>query len=221
MSPTGHVLFWWVAFAGTHLLLSSLPVRQRIVARIGEQPFRGVYSLVSFATFVPLVWTYFAHKHTGPLLWALAMTPALRWVVYAVMGLAVVLMVASFVQPSPASVVPGVATPKGVLRVTRHPLMMAFALFGLAHLVPNGFATDVVFFGGFTVFSLIGAWHQDQRKLALDAGGYRAFHAATPFLPFTGRDTVTGLREMSPVVMGIGIAVTVLLRYFHAAWFGG
>ncbi len=221
MSPTAQVLFWWLAFAGTHLVLSSLPVRQQLVARFGEQPFRGLYSLLAFATFVPLVWTYFHYKHAGPLLWAMPVTPVLRWAIYAVMGLAVVLMVASLAQPSPAAVMPGATEPKGVLRVTRHPLMMAFALFGLAHLLPNGFATDVVFFGGFVVFPLLGAWHQDQRKLALDPGGYRAFHAATPFLPFTGRDSVAGLREMSPVVIGIGVAATVLLRYFHTAWFGG
>jgi uncharacterized membrane protein len=221
MSPTDQVLCWWLAFAATHLVLSSLPVRQPLVARLGEQAFRGLYSLVAFATFIPLVWTYAHGKHTGPLLWAIPMTPVLRWLVYTGMGLALVLLVASFAQPSPAAVRPGKAAPKGVLRVTRHPLMMAFALFGLVHLIPNGFASDVVFFGGFPVFALLGAWHQDQRKLALDPGGYQAFHATTPFLPFTGRDTIAGLREMSPIVIGVGIAATVIVRYFHTAWFGG
>ena len=51
--------------------------------------------------------------------------------------------------------------------------------------------------------------------------GFRAFYEATPFLPFTGRDTLRGLRELSPVVVGAGIAAAAVVRYFHAAWFGG
>src|SRR5439155_1369427 len=70
-------------------------------------------------------------------------------------------------------------------------------------------------------FALVGAWHQDRRKLALGVPGFRAFHEATPFLPFTGRDTLRGLRELSPAVMVAGIAAAAAVRYYHAAWFGG
>jgi len=44
--------------------------------------------------------------------------------------------------------------------------------------------------------------------------------AATPFLPFTGGETLRGLREAAPAAV-IGVAATVVVRYFHAAWFGG
>jgi len=117
--------------------------------------------------------------------------------------------------------VPGDPTPRGVYRITRHPLVMSIALFGALHLLPNGSTADVAFFGGFVAFALAGAWHQDRRKLALGVPGFRAFYEATPFLPFTGRDTLRGLRELSPVVVGAGIAATAVVRYFHAAWFGG
>src|SRR5437667_446816 len=93
--------------------------------------------------------------------------------------------------------------------------------FAALHLLPNGSTTDVAFFGGFVAFALVGAWHQDRRKLALGVPGFRAFHEATPFLPFTGRDTLRGLRELSPAVMVAGIAAAAVVRYYHAAWFGG
>jgi len=66
--------------------LSSLPVRQRPVAALGERPFQGVCSLVAFAVFVPLVWTFFAHKHMGRWLWIVTRGAALRWTLYVGMG---------------------------------------------------------------------------------------------------------------------------------------
>jgi uncharacterized membrane protein len=220
MSPAARIALLWVAFAASHLVLSHVPVRRRLVARLGELPFRGLYSLVALGLFVPLVGTYFRHKHAGAWLWVLPPTPALRWGVYVGMGVALVLAVASLVRPSPAAVVPGDPVPRGAYRLTRHPLMMAFAIFGLVHLLPNGSTADVAFFGGFAVFAVIGALHQDRRKLATDAR-YRAFYEATPFVPFTGTDTLWGLRELLPVVAPLGVAATVVVRWFHAAWFGG
>jgi uncharacterized membrane protein len=211
----------WLAFAGTHMGLSSLPVRQRLVARVGEAPFQGFYSLVAFACFVPLVWTFFRHKHAGRWLWVVQRGPALRWPMYAGMAVVFVLLVASFARPSPAAVVPGEARPVGVYRITRHPLLMAIALFGALHLLPNGSSTDVAFFGGSVAFALAGAWHQDRRKLALGTPGFREFHAATPFLPFTGRDTLRGLRELSPAVIAAGLVTAAVVRWFHPVWFGG
>src|SRR6266704_209573 len=124
VSPTAQVVLLWLGFAGTHLVLSSLPVRQRIVARVGENPFRGLYSLVAFAFFVPLVWTFFAHKHAGRWLWLVERGPALRWPMYVGMAGAFILVAAALVRPSPAAIVPGEARPHGVYRITRHPLVM-------------------------------------------------------------------------------------------------
>jgi uncharacterized membrane protein len=147
--------------------------------------------------------------------------PALTWAVYLGMAVAFVLLVASFLRPSPAGMAPAETTPRGVHLLTRHPMVMAFVVFALVHLLPNGWATDVAFFGGFAAFALIGAAHQDRRKLATGPPGYREFYEGTPFLPFTGRETLRGLRELSPIALVVGIGLTVLIRYFHASWFGG
>jgi uncharacterized membrane protein len=220
MSPTTTIALLWIGFAGSHMLLSSLPLRQTLITRLGEDAFRGIYSLVSFLFFVPLVMVYFRHKHSGPVLWNLPVNGVIHFPIYLGMTVAFILLASSFAQRSPAAVLPGVARPHGVLRLTRHPLLMAFGLWGLLHLIANGFASDVVFFGGFAVFAVTGARHQDERKLALDPE-YRDFYAATPFLPFTGSETMQGLRELSPVAVVIGIALTLVLRYYHAALFGG
>ncbi|HBZ69100.1 MAG TPA: hypothetical protein DEP35_04875 [Deltaproteobacteria bacterium] len=221
MSPTAQIVLFWLGFAAGHLVLSSVAVRTRLVASLGRLPFLGLYSAVAFAFFVPLVSTYFAHKHAGAVLWGIGVGPALRWIIYAGMGVAFVLVVASLLRPSPAGVVPGSSTPYGVYRITRHPQNMGIALFGLLHLLPNGSAADLAFFGGFALFGVVGSWHQDRRKLALGAPGFAAFYARTPFWPFTGPETLQGLRELSPAAVFLGVGLTLLVRHFHPHWFGG
>jgi len=219
MSPTIRIILLWLGFAGSHLLLSSLPVRRSLIARIGEGPFRGLYSLVAFAFFVPLVGTYFGHKHAGPWLWTVPLGTGLRWALYAGMGLAFVLVIAALVRPSPAAVVPGSPNPRGAQRITRHPLLMGLGLFGLLHMLPNGSTADVAFFGGFPLFALIGAVHQDRRKLVTEPA-FRRFYDETHFFPFTGGAVLRGFRELLPAA-GVGIVLTAVVRYFHGSWFGG
>ena len=221
MSATATIVLLWLTFAGSHLLLSHVPVRSWLIARLGENPFRGLYSLVALGVFVPMVIFYFRHKHADGWLWRVPHTPATVWLVYVGMGVAFVLVVAALVRPSPAGVIPGDPRPRGAYRITRHPLLMGLGLFGLVHLVFNAARADVAFFGGFPVFALIGAMHQDRRKLTTDGARFRPFYEATPFVPFRGGGRLQGIRELLPVVLPLGVAVTVVVRWFHGSWFGG
>jgi len=221
MSATGIIVLLWLGFAATHMGLSSGRVRPRLVGRLGEAGYTGLYSLVALALFVPLVWVYFTHKHDGAWLWVLPRGPVLTWVLYVLMGAAFVLMAGSFTPANPSimgSEARGQA--RGVFRLARHPLFMGLGLFAALHLLVNAAASDLAFFGGAVAFVLVGARHQDQRKLASGVPGYREFTEATPFLPFTGRETLRGLRELSPVAVAAGVAVTIALRLFHGTLFG-
>lgn len=215
------VLFWWLAFAATHLVLSSLPVRRAFVTRLGEAVFRRGYSLVALGTFVLLVRTYWSNKHAGPLLWNGAAVPGVRAVAVVLSGIALVLFVAPLFQRSPTE---GPKRARGVTRITRHPGFAAFGLWGLAHALVNGHLSDVIFFGGWPVFWLVGGVHQDARKLALEAERFAAFHAETSLLPFgaviSGRTRLV-LAELPLAGMAIGVGAAVTLYVFHARLFGG
>ena len=221
MDTALEIALLWAAFTATHVGLSSLRVRPRLAGALGETAFAGLYSVIALAIFVPLVWLYFTHKHEGPALWLLPRGPVLSWTLYLAMGVALVLFVASFVNPSPAGMAPSSTTPRGVHWITRHPLVMSFVVFALVHLLPNGFASDVAFFGGFAAFALIGAAHQDSRKRVAGPPGYAEFADATPFFPFTGSQTLRGLRELSKPALVGGIALAIAIRFFHSSWFGG
>jgi uncharacterized membrane protein len=218
MSPAASITGLWLLFAATHLGLSSGPLRGRLIAALGARGFQALYSLIALAIFVPLVARYFAHKHAGSWLWTLPRTPLLIWIVQIGMGIAFVLLVAGLMRPSPAALTPARDFEvHGIHRITRHPVLLSFALFGLLHLLPNGRSTDLAFFGGFVWFTLLGCWHQDRRKLA-DAR-FAAFAAHAPFFPFADRESLRGLRELQPLAVALGVGATVLVRYFHAAWF--
>jgi uncharacterized membrane protein len=217
MSPAAQVALLWIAFAGTHLALASSRVEPALSARLGRSGYLGLYSLVAFACFVPLCWVYFSNRHAGPWLWVVPATGWLRPLLFAGLLFACVLIAASLLRPSPAGLVPGDARPAGVYRLTRHPMMTGIALLGLLHLLPNGSSADVAFFGGLALFPLVGAWHQDARKLASGDEAFRAFHAGTPFLLFTGRETLRGLRELPPVAVAAGLALGLGARWLHGS----
>lgn len=214
MTPTLAIVLLWLGFIATHMGLSSLRIQGALAGRLGQNVFTGVYSLVSLVFFVPLVWIYFTHRHAGPWLWILPHGPLMLWIMYLGMGFAFVLLAAGIARPSPAAVVPGDPTAAGIYRITRHPVMMAIAIFGLLHTLFNGSSADVAFFGGFVVLALAGARHQDRRKLAMDLPGFRQFYEQTSFLPFTGAGWTGALRELSPLVV-VGIMLAIAVRYLH------
>lgn len=221
MTAAATIAALWIAFAATHMGLSSLRWRPLLVARLGERGFQGVYSLIALGIFVPLVRSYFTHKHAGPHLWYLGQLAPVRGTAYAGMTLALVLLVGGVLRPSPAGMAGGRTEVRGVLRVTRHPAFMALGLYGLVHLaVANVNAAELAFFAGFPLFSLAGCWHQDRRLLASRGEAYRRFHAATAFVPFTRPGAGRGLAEM-PAAIALGAAAAVVIRHFHPGWFGG
>lgn len=214
------VLFWWLAFGGTHLLLSSAPARTRLIARAGGNGFRGIYSLVALATFAPLVVTYWLHRGEGPVVWTLGALPAVHAFAVALSGLGIAVLVMSFFQPSATGMAAAEKRARGLSRITRHPLLTGFALWGIAHALRLGTLPDVIFFGGFAAYGLAGAVHQDarhRRESELDA-----FYRETSLLPFVaiaqGR-TRLAASELPWLGAAIGIAASAVLYWLHPALF--
>jgi len=218
------VLLLWIAFAGSHLVLSSMPVRRPLTERLGERGFQGLYSVVALATFIPLAIIYFNHRHAGPILWSLRFVPAVRWLAIGLAAVAFALLVLSFMQPSPTGMTPGAAKrSRGVTRITRHPLFIAIGLWAVSHLLVNGSLADVVFFGGFVAFGVIGAAHQDARKRVAEGGALAEFYDETSLLPFAaigaGRNRLV-LAEIPWTGVVIGIVVAALIYIAHGPLFG-
>src|SRR5262249_38951171 len=143
------IVFLWVLFGGSHIVLSSSFVRPQLVAKVGDRAFQGIYSLVALATFIPLCVYYGHHKHTGPQLWRsfLGLDLIDKDLNVLLMALAFILLVSGLVARPPSSLLAS-GTPEayGVTRITRHPTFAAFFLFGIAHCLMNGTLADLAFF---------------------------------------------------------------------------
>lgn len=225
MTPPLLVALGWLTFGGSHLLLSHGGIRSALVGRLGDRGFSAAYSIVALAAFYLLVVAYFPHRHAGTPFWDLRLVlPAVR-ITEALAYVAFFFIAAGLLAPSPLSMgARGAALePRGLLRVTRHPFLMGTALLGLAHCVANGFPSDLAFFGGLTVFSVAGAYHQDARKRRAAAGTARAFFDGTSVLPFaailSGRQSLR-LGELPWLRGGLGILAAYVIRSFHDNWWG-
>jgi uncharacterized membrane protein len=208
-------------FVATHLGMSHDPYRSQMVRRLGPQPFMGVYSLVSLVTLGGAIWVFATHEHLGPRLWTL---PGWLYpVVYLLMILSFLLLVLSVSTPSPTGMRPASMEPLGVLRVTRHPMNMGFACFGIAHVLANGTLGDVFFFGSIFLVGFAGAYHQDRRKAREQGEPFRIFQSRTSVFPFAAiLQGKTGFvaGELSRPLLVTAVAAFLAALLLHEKLFG-
>ncbi|RUS13182.1 hypothetical protein BC937DRAFT_86199, partial [Endogone sp. FLAS-F59071] len=109
------------------------------------------------------------------------------------------------------------AEPRGIQRVTRHALFLSFALLGLGQIMTRGHLGDIIYWGGYPAFFLVGAAHQDSRQKKVIPA---SFYDKTSLLPFeaiiTGRNSWKEARkEMNWQAAGMAVvgALFVSLRY--------
>lgn len=195
-----------VAFVGTHFLLSH-PLRAPLVARLGAGGFAGVYSLVAAAT---LGWAVWAFRRAPVEVWWTA--PAWAWPAGAVVMLfAAMLLVGSVATPNPALLGGRTGGPeRGVQRITRHPMMWAFALWALVHGALAGAGRTVALTLAIALLALVGARLQDGKKRGQLGAAWAAHEAATSFVPFGRGVAMPGW----PALAG-GIALFALATWLH------
>jgi uncharacterized membrane protein len=180
MAGSMAVLAAATTFVVTHFLLSH-PLRQPLVRALGEKAFLGLYSLVALATLGATIWAYRAAPTTMPV-WSVG--DGLWAVSTLLMLIASILLLGSLVR-NPA--LPGAvgsantAQARGVYAVTRHPMMWAFALWGVAHILIYPIAKNIILCSAIIILALVGAALQDRKKAALDPQGWPAWQARTSY----------------------------------------
>lgn len=209
----------WLGFGGTHTILALVGVRRGLIGLLGKNGFRGVYSVISFLTFGFLIYAFFTRHTTGIPLWSFGESHVVFLVAnHVLMFLAFALLFGGVFNKTPMGMIPAIPRPVGVTRITRHPMNMAFALFGLAHLLTNRLTTDWIFYGGFVLFGMIGSMHQDRKKSHQTKGALDEFIAQTSIVPFwailRGKQSVN-FAEFSKLGLVLALAMTVLARVLH------
>jgi uncharacterized membrane protein len=209
---------FWLAI---HIGIAGSALRGAVARPLGENAFRGVFSLLTVAALAALIWA-FRRAPTQPL-WALP-TPN-YWILAALMLPAFLLLVASVSGPNPtaAGQALGSAGPRGVTRITRHPMLWSFALWALVHVLGNGDLASLLFFGTFGVTALVGMPSIDAKIAARDPAAWASLSETTSILPLgaiaAGRNRfVPG--EIPWWVWVAGVALWVLMLHFHTRLIG-
>jgi uncharacterized membrane protein len=196
------------AFVGTHFLMSH-PLRQPLVGRIGEGPFRGLYSLVALVTFGAMIWVY-GRIGRQPPLWDAGQV---GWIVATIlMFVGSILFVGSFLG-NPA--LPGARLERGrvaggVFAITRHPMMWGFALWAITHIIVVATPKALLFDGAVLFLALAGSVGQDRKKAKLMGERFHEWTAQTAFVPF-GR----GFANPGTVALLGGTALFLLATWLH------
>ena len=195
-----------VLFVGTHFLLSH-PWRRPLIRAIGDQAFTVIYSIVALLTFTAEI-VAFDHAPRTPMLWdGTAMVP---WVLASILTLvALGLLLASFNKnPAlPLTSMAGLSTrrPTGVFLITRHPMMMAIALWAVAHILIAPTPRTIVLTLTMGFLALYGAHLQDQKKLALNKREWSVWMQRTRFWPDVKKLGVIGFVWIIAVILWVGV----------------
>lgn len=124
-------------FIGMHLIPSFVPLRQKLVTRLGEGPYNGLYSVISLTGIVLIIIGMSRADYLPiwePPIWN-------RMVVMPLMMLSFILLAAAH-------------APSNIKRFTRHPMLWGITLWAAAHLLANGDLASILLFSAFAVFSL-------------------------------------------------------------------
>jgi uncharacterized membrane protein len=245
---------WWPGDeAGNQLF----PTRESA----GRQVYRAGYTAVSFATLGCTAFYYYS-TIAQPTSSSLPLPP-LEYIFYLCVAAASSgAAIASLLNASPLSLVPGFIaptsktdtssqevsssslaalqrndllklTPKGLTRITRHPLILPVVPWGIATCQLRGSHTaDVLLFGGLALYSILGCAAQDLRVTRQEGSvgtsfsdnslaSLQDFYQSTSFVPFgavwDGRQSMSDILVEVPwlgfaggCVMGIFLETTIL-----------
>src|SRR5215213_4550621 len=129
-----------ILFLGVHsVAIASSGWRDRMLARMGEGPWKGLYSALSIVGFVLIVLGYGAARQNPVVLYAPPFWT--HYVTAAVMLPVFPLLLAPYF-------------PGRIKAMLRHPMLAAVQLWAVAHLLANGTLADILLFGSFLIWAV-------------------------------------------------------------------
>jgi len=143
---------WLIAglalFFGVHVFSSMRSARGRLIAILGEGPYKGSYALLSLAGFGLIV----AGMAKAPFIELWDPPTWGRYAALWLMPVALVLIAAAYI-------------PGNLKRFTAHPMLWGITLWALVHLLVNGDLAALLLFGTFGLYALYAMWVQNRRGI--------------------------------------------------------
>jgi len=201
-----------------HLLVAGA-LRPAIAGRIGENAFRGLFSVLSAISLGFLIWAYRGTPFVP--LWDLGIGAV--HMAKLLVFIACFLLVGSLTPRNPnlagaELVLKDTLPAEGLIRVTRHPMLWAFTFWAIAHLLANGNLAALLLFGAILVVALNGMYSIDRKQHRRHGAAWDAFAAQTSLVPFLaiaqGRNRFV-FREYGLARVIIACALFLILMYGH------
>ena len=146
-----------IVFIGSHAFSMAREPRARAIARLGEGPYKGLYSLVSLIGLALIVWGFGAYRAGGytqvwnPPVWTRHLAVLLVWFAFVAFA---------------AAYLPG-----RIRRALKHPMLAGLKIWALAHLLANGDLGSMLLFGGLLAWAVVARISTKRRDEVLDHGG--------------------------------------------------
>ena len=180
-----------VLFLGAHALTTARETRAALMARLGEGPYKGLYSLAAGVGLVLIVWGFGRYRSAGYIaVWdppsgLLPITLLLMWFSF-------VALAATY---APAGKI------KGLLR---HPMLVGVKAWALAHLLANGDLGSLILFGAFLAWAVFDRIAVKRRG---DAGAPRSdFTTGDAIALIVGSAAYAAMFWLHPLLIGVPIA---------------
>jgi len=136
-------------FFGVHLVPSFVDFRLKLISKLGEGPYKGLYSLLALVGLILII--YGKSIAEFQVIWE----PPV-WSRDAI----IVIMIASFFSLVAADM------KSNVKRFVKHPMLVGIALWSGSHLFANGDGASILLFGSFLIFSILDMFLANKRGAA-------------------------------------------------------
>jgi uncharacterized membrane protein len=150
------LVFGLIVFLGSHAFSMARGPRAALVAKLGEGPYKGLYSLVSLAGIVLISIGYGQYRQGGyipvwdPPVWTRHLALLLVWAAFVCIA---------------AAYLPG-----RIKRRLKHPMLAGVKIWALAHLIANGDLGSILLFGSFLAWAVVARISVKRRDEAVEHG---------------------------------------------------
>jgi len=131
-----------VLFLGIHFFTTLRAPRAAAIGRLGEGPYKGLYSLVAAIGLVLIVWGFSLYRAEGYIQVWNPPFAIFHPIALVLLWFAVVALAAAYSPPS------------RIKSLLRHPMLVAVKAWALSHLLVNGDLGSLLLFGGLLAWAI-------------------------------------------------------------------
>ena len=146
-----------IVFLGTHVFTMARGPRARLIAQIGEGPYKALYSLLALAGVVLIAVGYGRYRANDwidiwhPPVWTRHLALLLVWAAF-------VMVVAAYF-------------PGRIKTALKHPMLAGVKLWAFAHLLANGDLGSILLFGSILAWAVVARISVKRRSVVQDYAG--------------------------------------------------